>query len=243
MRSPSKFDWTWRTRETGLRRELAESFHVLVQCRRAVDLGISRTQQVEVRSRQQQDLVAHVSPRNLSNTSLHQCRVDAAHGLESFGAPQHEGQVVVGLLVVAHRLEERRRRKVPRESVDWSPKKSSTSSCRTTSLGSTRPSATASRAREGESDGDGFAVTQALRVSRASATLLEAWAERVAVVQERASSALALVVADDRGLQLSPTSRSSRGTRPSVSSAAKPPSRSQHFATSPSPADVRAPAT
>ncbi len=59
--------------ESGVFGELAESLDVLGQCGRAVDLGIARTQQIEVRTRQQQNLVTHFSPRNLSSTSLTSC--------------------------------------------------------------------------------------------------------------------------------------------------------------------------
>ena len=78
-----------------------------------------------------------------------------------------------------------------------------------------------------ETDADGLAVAQVVAAGR-----LERVSERVAVVQQRAALGFALVVGDDRGLDLDTLARCARRAASAIRSS---PVRKWYFAISPAP--------
>ena len=123
--------------------------HVVGQGRGAVDLGLALAEQVEVGPRQQQhDRAPSViasrlpSPARVARTSA---GVDAPHRLDAPGAVEHEGEVVVRLLVPAHERDQRSAAE-PAGQVGRQVEAGDHPRCSATRSSSMRPSRRASRA-------------------------------------------------------------------------------------------------
>src|ERR1019366_7328563 len=130
--------------EAGFSRQFTEARHVLSQSGRPVHLRIARSEQVEIRSRYQQDFVAHSSPRNFSNTSLTNCG-STPRTVSTPSAPAStkvKSWCAFLSWDMASSSSDDARCSGTRL---WSPNTSSTSSWRATSLWSTRPNASAKR--------------------------------------------------------------------------------------------------
>ena len=91
--------------------------HVVSERRRAVDLGLALTEQVQVRPMQNQDpagnSVAHAvtvalspCPETLQRPS-DRCLVDPRHHVESIGTVDDEGEAIDNLLVPPHQFNQR----------------------------------------------------------------------------------------------------------------------------------------